>query len=153
GEMPPLNAPSPEPDAREKFTQMAEASMRAQICAGGLVPGPARVRRLNREEYTATVQYLLDIHMDVGQGLPADGAGGEGFDNAAEALVLSPIHAEKYMEAAKLAMDFASKEFKSRRLLLVAKPGPGTTEAQAAHDILHAFLPRAFRRPITEAQI
>ncbi len=91
--------------------------------------------------------------MDVGQALPADGAGGEGFDNSAEALVLSPLHAEKYMEAARLAMDFASKEFKSRRLILVAKPGPEVTEAQAAHEILKAFLPRAFRRRVTESEI
>ncbi len=152
GEMPPAGAPAPQREARDQFTRWAEAQLR-QACASGMAPGPAPIHRLNREEYTATVQYLLDIHMDVGQGLPADGAGGEGFDNAAEALVLSPLHAEKYMEAAKLAMDFASKEYKSRRLVLVARPGPGVSEVQAAHQILQSFLPRAFRRPVTEAEI
>ena len=49
----------------------------------GLAPSAAPIHRLNREEYTATVQYLLNLHMDIGQALPADGAGGEGFDNAA----------------------------------------------------------------------
>jgi hypothetical protein len=118
-----------------------------------MAPSPAPVRRLNREEYSATLQNLLDIHLDVGQSLPADGAGGEGFDNAAEALVLSPLHAEKYMQTAKLVMDFASKEFKSRRVILIAKPGPGVSEVQAANEILKAFLPRAWRRPVTQAEV
>ena len=39
--------------------------------------------------------------MDVGHDLPADGAGGQGFDNAAEVLFLSPVLAEKYMDAAR----------------------------------------------------
>jgi hypothetical protein len=153
GEMPPAGAPAPEREAREEFTAWTEAALRSQACSSGLAPGLAPIRRLNREEYSASVQYLLDIHMDVGQALPADGAGGEGFDNAAEAMVLSPLHAEKYMEAAKLAMDFASKEFKSRRLILAAKPGPGVSQTQAAHEILKSFLPRAYRRPVIEPEI
>src|SRR5205085_7254394 len=115
--------------------------------------GPAPLRRLNRDEYTATVQDLLDIHVDVGQALPTDGAGGEGFDNAAETLFLSPLHSEKYMAAARFATDFAQKEFKSRARILIAKPGPGVSPTQAAHEILKAFLPRAFRRPVTETDI
>jgi hypothetical protein len=138
---------------RGTFLEWAEASQKAQVCASGLAPSPAPIHRLNREEYTATVQYLLNLHMDIGQSLPADGAGGEGFDNAAEALVLSPIYAEKYMQTAKLAIDFASKEFLSRQIILVAKPGPNMTAAQAEHQILKSFLPRAFRRPVTEIDI
>ena len=42
---------------------------------------------------------LLGIHFNAGQGLPEDSAGGEGFNNAAETLVISPIHAEKYLDA------------------------------------------------------
>jgi hypothetical protein len=152
-EMPPRGAPSPDLDAREQFVGWAEFSQHAQICSGGLAPSAAPIHRLNREEYTATVQYLLNLHMDIGQSLPTDGAGGEGFDNAAEALVLSPIYAEKYMQTAKLAIDFASKEFLSRQIILVAKPGPGVSSTQAAHAILKNFLARAFRRPVTEADI
>ncbi len=152
-EMPPKGSPAPDLDGREKFAESVESALHSHVCADGISPGPSLIRRLNREEYTATVQYLLDLHMDIGQALPADGAGGEGFDNAAEALVLSPIHAEKYMEAAKLAMDFASKEFKSRKIILIAKPGPGVSPGQAAQEILKTFLPRAFRRPVTENDI
>ena len=91
--------------------------------------------------------------MDVGQALPSDGAGGEGFDNAAETLFLSPLHSEKYMATAKFAMDFAAKEFKSRAMILIATPGPAVSPNQAAHQILKAFLPRAFRRPVSESDI
>src|ERR1700681_52062 len=124
GEMPPKGAPAPDIDQREQFTHWVDKALRAQACAAGIVPGPAPIRRLNRDEYTATIRDLLDIHMDVGHALPTDGAGGEGFDNAAETLFLSPLHSEKYMEVAKFAMDFAAKEFKSREKILIANPGP-----------------------------
>ena len=153
GEMPPKGSPAPELNAREELARYVEQTLRTTACASGVGPGPAPLRRLNRDEYTATVQDLLDIHLDIGHALPVDGAGGEGFDNAAETLFLSPLHSEKYMETAKLAMDFAAKEYKSRTRILVAKPGPGVTAEQAARKILQAFLPRAFRRPVTEAEL
>jgi hypothetical protein len=153
GEMPPKGAPAPSLDLRERFTEWVDGTLREEACAGGIMAGPAPIRRLNRAEYTATVRDLLDIHLDVGNALPGDGAGGEGFDNAAETLFLSPLHSEKYMETAKLAVNFAAKEYKSREKLLIAKPGPGVTPAQAARKILEGFLPRAFRRPVDEVDV
>ncbi|MEX2262239.1 MAG: DUF1592 domain-containing protein [Bryobacteraceae bacterium] len=153
GEMPPKGSPAPPLDPREHFTQWVDHALRVEACAAGIAPGPAPIRRLNRDEYTATVRDLLDIHLDIGHALPADGAGGEGFDNAAETLFLSPLHSEKYMEVAKFAIDFAAKEFKSRAKILVAKPGPGVSPDQAARKILGAFLPRAFRRPVDARDI
>ena len=156
GEMPPKNSPAPGLDERQQFTEWVTASLRAQACGdsgAGLVPGPAPLRRLNRDEYTATIQDLFDLHLDIGSALPIDGAGGEGFDNAAETLFLSPLHSEKYMEVAQRTVDFAAREFKSRQKILIAKPGRGVTPEQAARKILTAFLPNAFRRPVTEADI
>jgi mono/diheme cytochrome c family protein len=153
GEMPPKGAPAPRLEEVERFTAWVDATLRAEACAGGITAGPSLLRRLNRDEYTATIRDLLDIHLDIGHALPVDGAGGEGFDNAAETLFLSPLHSEKYMEVARLAMDFAAKEYKPRTKILVAKPGPGMTPDQAARKILQAFLPRAFRRPVAEADI
>ena len=111
------------------------------------------MRRLNRDEYAATLRDLLDMHLDIGRFLPADGAGGEGFDNAAETLFLSPLLAEKYLDAATFAMDFAAKEYKSRAKLIIAKPGPGVTADAAAHKVLAHFLARAFRRPVIAADV
>ncbi len=90
---------------------------------------------------------LFDLQLDFSEEFPVDGPGGEGFDNAAETLFLSPLHSEKYIETAKLVLNAASKEFKSRAKIFVAEPGPDLTEGEAADKILRAFLPKAFRRP------
>jgi hypothetical protein len=153
GEMPPKGSPAPTVQARVQFAAWVEDNLRAEACSGGLVAGPAPVRRLNRDEYAATIRDLLDIHLDIGGSLPADGAGGEGFDNAAETLFLSPLHAEKYLETAKFALDFAAREYKSRVKILVAEPGKDRSPEQAARAILADFLPRAFRRPVADAGI
>ncbi len=149
GEMPPKGVPTPSLDERENFTTWLDATLRTRACASGPLPGPYLPRRLNRDEYGATVRDLLDIHVNAGHALPADGAGGEGFDNAAETLFLSRIHAEKYLEAAKEALDYASKDPKSRKSFLIAEPGNGVSADEAASKIVDAFLPRAFRRPVT----
>ena len=131
-----------------------QANLRADACSAGIVPGPAPVRRLSRSQYTATIRDLLNVHVDVGATLPADGAGGEGFDNAAETLFLSPIHAEKYLEAAKLALELCRRRIRrARAKFLIAAPGPGVTPEAAARTILEEFLPRAFRRPVEKADI
>ena len=133
GEMPPKRAPAPNLDSREQFTKWVEESLRTAACSTGIKPGPAHIRRLNRDEYTATVRDLFDIHLDIGRAFPADGAGGEGFDNAAETLFLSPLHSEKYLEVAKFALDFAAKEYKSHAKIFVAKPGPGRFPRSGRH--------------------
>jgi hypothetical protein len=153
GEMPPKGAPKPSIEDREAFAAWVSQALRTEACSGGIVPGPALTRRLNRDEYTATLRDLLDMHLDVGRSLPADGAGGEGFDNAAETLFLSPLHSEKYMEVAKFAMDFAAKEYKSRSKILIATPGKDKTSDQAAREIIKHFLPQAFRRPVEAAEV
>lgn len=153
GEMPPKGSPSPGVEEREQLAAWIHKALRAEACTAGPVAGSSMMRRLNRDEYAATLRDLLDMHLDVAKMLPADGAGGEGFDNAAETLFLSPLHSEKYLEAAKFAMDFAAKEYKSRVKILVAAPGKGVTEAQAARRILENFLPKAFRRPVQEAEV
>jgi len=118
-----------------------------------VTPGVAPIRRLNRNEYTATIRELLNIHMDAGHDLPADGAGGEGFDNAAETLFLSPVHAEKYMDAAKRALDFAVRDSRARSRIGIVAPAAGVPEEKAARQILRGFLPRAFRRPVAGSEM
>ena len=152
GEMPPKGAPAPTMDKREAVIDWVQTSLRAEVCSAGISPGRAPIRRLSRAQYAATLRDLLNLHVDVAGGLPADGAGGEGFDNAAETLFLSPIHAEKYLDAAKLALTYAAKDPRSRAKFLIAKPEPGVTPEAAARTILKEFLPRAFRRPVAESR-
>lgn len=147
-EMPPKGALAPDLDERERFLAWADATWRSQACAAEVRPAASVIRRLNRDEYAATVRDLLDLQLDVSEALPMDGPGGEGFDNASETLFLSPLHAEKYLETAKFILDAASKEFKSRVKIFVARPGAGVSEREATEKILESFLPKAFRRPV-----
>jgi len=93
--MPPKGSSAAPFEERELFSAWADAELRKEACEAGIVAGPNPARRLNRDEYAATIRDLLDIHLDLGSMFPADGAGGEGFDNAAETLFLSPLHSEK----------------------------------------------------------
>ena len=153
GEMPPKGVPTPPFDQREQFTNWVSAAVREAACSTGATPTPTGIRRLNRDEYAATVRDLLDLQVDLSGALPADGAGGEGFDNAGETLFLTPLLSEKYLRVAKFAMDAAAKEFKSRQKIFVARPGNGVTPEQAAREILKSFLPRAFRRPVGQEDL
>jgi hypothetical protein len=153
GEMPPKGSPSPSLDEREIFSDWVEKTLRIEACATGVTPGPAPIRRLNRDEYAQTIRDLLNIEFDLGRTLPGDSAGGEGFDNAAETLFLSPIHSEKYMDTAKLVTDFAERDSKARAKIFTVLPGGGISPDQAARRNLETLLPRAFRRPIEEADV
>ena len=75
-EMPPKGAPAPPLDERESFLTGVTAAIHKQACSSGPVAGRAPLRRLNRDEYAATMRDLLDMHLDIGRFLPADGAGG-----------------------------------------------------------------------------
>jgi hypothetical protein len=151
GEMPPKSTLPLE--QREAFVEWVQANLRQAACSEGLVPGPAPIRRLSRSQYTSTIRDLLNLHVDIGSLLPEDGAGGEGFDNAAETLFLSPVFAEKYLEAAKVALNYASKDPRARAKFLIARPGPGVTPEAAARTILDDFLTRAFRRPVEPSEV
>ncbi len=64
-----------------------------------LDPGPGTLRRLNRMEYRNTIRDLMGIEFDTSVEFPPDDSG-DGFDNNADALSISPLLAEKYIEAA-----------------------------------------------------
>jgi uncharacterized protein DUF1592/uncharacterized protein DUF1588/uncharacterized protein DUF1585/uncharacterized protein DUF1587/uncharacterized protein DUF1595/cytochrome c len=168
-EMPPAGSPMPESGDREQFVARTRQALYAKLCEAGPRPGPAPLRRLNRTEYGATIRDLLRIEINLGQTLPDEGAGGEGFDNAAETLVLSPLHAEKYLAAAKEALDYASKNPRSRAALLSGRapeerrgvgfrrdtppePDPPAT-LETARAVIERAIPRAFRRPARAGEV
>src|SRR5688572_18105025 len=153
GEMPPQGSPAPSKRELVKFVTWIKSNLLATACPTGISPGANPLRRLNRNEYSSTVRDLLNIQISAGHDLPDDGAGGEGFDNAAETLTLSPLHTEKYLDAARQALEYASKDLRARETFLIAKPDQSTSPEQAARKILAAFLPRAFRRPVKPEEI
>ena len=153
GDMPPKEADLPTLNERSEFLNWVESSLQKAACQSGPHAGPAVLRRLNRAEYSASVRDLLGIHFDAGEALPSDGSGGEGFDNASETLFISPIHAEKYMDAARVAVEYAFADPRSLRRFLVAEPDEKTSPEVAARRVIEDFLPRAFRRSIPESEI
>ena len=56
---------------------------------------------LNRIEYENTMSDLLGMEVHVKELLPPDDSG-YGFDNIGDVLTLSPLHLERFLEAARL---------------------------------------------------
>jgi hypothetical protein len=102
GEMPPPKRPRPAPAE----LSAALAGVKAELAVAATArraDGRARVRRLNRLEYENTVRDLLSVPTDLRDLLPEDDSA-DGFDTAARALSVSPVHIQRYMDAAELAL-------------------------------------------------
>ncbi len=68
-------------------------------------PERRALRRLNRSEYDRTVRDLLGTDSQPARDFPSDDSS-HGFDNAADALTLSPLHLESYeLAASRLAKE------------------------------------------------
>ena len=149
-EMPPEYSDQPEGPDRDAALAWLAATASAAACdaAAETVP-PAPIRRLTRTQYRWTMRDLLGIDFPAGEGLPADGGGEAGFDNAAEALFLSPLHAEKYLEAARSALAYAARAAATRDDLFPKTPGDDVAEEDAADAALWQLMRGAFRRDVT----
>ena len=64
-------------------------------------PGPVVLRRLSNAEYTYTIRDLTGVELNPAREFPTDGAAGEGFTNAGNALVMSPALLTKYFDAGR----------------------------------------------------
>ncbi len=151
--MPPKDADPLDPAIRLQLVDWITNSSRQAFMEKGEKAGPPLFRRLARHEYSNTMRDLLGVHMDVGHALPEDAAGGEGFNNASETLIISPVHAEKYIEAAAVALDYAAKDETSRKRILHAFPKEGVSETEAARNNLKSLANRAYRRPATKEEV
>src|SRR5206468_6225136 len=61
-------------------------------------------RRLTRREYERTMQDLLGLPIDFGARLPEDGRSKDGFRNDGDALRMSPLQYETYLQIADDAL-------------------------------------------------
>lgn len=148
GSMPPADAQPLDPADRVRLIEWLDGAVRAAFARRGESAGPPQVRRLAAHEYSNTIRDLMEVHIDAGHALPQDVAGGEGFNNAAETLTISPIHAEKYLEAATDALAYAANDSTARARLVPQRPSQQMSATEAARANLTAFVGRAFRRPI-----
>ncbi|MFN7920317.1 MAG: DUF1592 domain-containing protein [Bryobacteraceae bacterium] len=104
--MPPVASKITE-DQRLTVSRWVEDRLRSTACAAGEQAGSVTVRRLSRREYRSTVRDLIGVDFPVEDIFPADGSGGEGFDNNGETLFVPPILMERYVEAARQILDRA----------------------------------------------
>lgn len=93
GQMPPPDRPRPDEIEMRSFRTWVLPVVSAAGSRG--LP----LRRLNRAEYNNTVRDLLGTPLTPADDFPADDTG-EGFDNLAQVLSISPTHLESYLSAA-----------------------------------------------------
>lgn len=106
GKMPPKGEPAL---SLEDLTRLNHWIAREQQRATALARqtgGQIVLRRLNRTEYRNTIRDLLGVNHDPALELPEDPAA-HGFDNIGDALSMSSLHMEKYLHAARKAIDLA----------------------------------------------
>jgi hypothetical protein len=144
--MPPKEKPAPTDLEREQFLGTVQAMLDA--IAGIRDPGPGPIQRLTRDQYNNTVRDLLGVDSHPADAFPADGGGGEGFDNNASTLFVAPILMEKYLAAASAVLDQADPA-----RFLTACPDAETSSSEAARQCIERFTSLAFRRPATLAEI
>jgi len=100
GEMPPKGAPRPPQAQIESLIQFLQAEFQKADLNTKADPGRVTARRLNRNEYSNTIRDLLAVDFRATQDFPTDDSG-DGFDNIADVLSLSPLLMEKYVAAAE----------------------------------------------------
>jgi hypothetical protein len=108
GEMPPKDKPQPTAAEKKQLVTWVRQFIESEAKARKGDPGRVPLRRLSNAEYDATIRDLTDVDLRPTREFPADGAAGEGFTNAAEALTdISPALFTKYLAAAKEIADRA----------------------------------------------
>ena len=98
--MPPPVAPRPPAPDVDSLVTALERYLDETAQARGPEPGRVALHRLNRTEYAAAIEQLLNLRIDARNMLPADMAS-DGFDNVAEVLRVTPSHIDQYMAAAR----------------------------------------------------
>jgi hypothetical protein len=162
---PPGRTPPPRSDA-ESFVAGVERA--------APIPG-VTLRRLNRAEYGRTVRDLLGVRVTLGADFPPDDTG-EGFDTLGDVLTLSPTLIEKYLAASGTAIDALGADPEAWRRLMNPPdefipfvlrgpppqlgnavkgqhPDEGQEALGRAYLALRSFADRAYRRPVTHAEM
>jgi hypothetical protein len=137
-EKPPTKKPDPPP-----VTTPGVAAVECKDFTTGPV-----FHRLNRTEFQNSVNSLLGTKLPLRDDLPDDNLV-DGFDNSADVTVSATLM-QKYLSAAQKAVDAALGD-----AALAGKLG-GNCDVNAAdctRKTLTVFLPKAFRRPVQDAEI
>jgi len=102
GEMPPKKKPQPTEAEKKQLLAWVRTFLDHEARSRSGDPGFVPMRRLSNAEYDYTIRDLTGVDLRPTKEFPPDGAAGEGFTNAAEALTdISPALLTKYLNAAK----------------------------------------------------
>jgi hypothetical protein len=104
--MPPAEETQPSLEESDRIIAWIETDFLAAECRKQVSSAPVVIRRLNRQEYNNTIRDLFGLDLHLADTFPADDIG-FGFDNVGSALNTSPVHIEKYLDAAELALQKA----------------------------------------------
>ncbi len=101
-EMPPEKAKlHPSPATRRVAVDWFKAVRENEIQRNAGDPGPVLARRLSNVEYDYSIRDLTGIDLRPTREFPIDPSNMAGFDNSGEALTMSPILLNKYLQAAR----------------------------------------------------
>jgi mono/diheme cytochrome c family protein len=99
-EMPPPGFPRPPAAQVDALVEYVTAEFAKADRNTRPDPGRVTARRLNRSEYSNTIRDLLGVEFRADRQFPTDDSG-DGFDNIADVLTVSPLLMEKYLSAAE----------------------------------------------------
>jgi cytochrome c5 len=164
GRMPPAAVKNrPNDDERKRLVDWINNDV--LTIAGKPDPGPLVFHRLNNREYANTLRQLLYLPRDYDPtgDFPADERG-DGFDNNSDTLTISPVLIEHYLAAAEKAVSAAfvpQKDALNPNLPVPSRLNEPSKNFQAdfanrqakIRINVEAFLPRAWRRPVTKAEV
>ncbi|HEY2343155.1 MAG TPA: DUF1592 domain-containing protein [Chthoniobacteraceae bacterium] len=141
-DMPPDDETQPTAEERRKFLAGA-SGLFLWADQAPLDPGRLPLRRLNRADYNNTIRDLLKVEFRPGDDFPADEVG-NGFDNIADVLTVSPLLMERYLDAADRIAELAIP-------LNPAKP-PVRTMAGKYLEPASPYVPQDRFRPVCAAK-
>ena len=107
-QMPPKKSDQPSDAQRGKLQNWVHSFLLEEAKARAGDPGRVALRRLNNDEYSYSVRDLTGVaSLNPTREFPIDGAAGEGFTNAGDALVMSPALVGKFLDAGKAVAQHA----------------------------------------------
>jgi hypothetical protein len=172
-EMPPKGATSMNFDARQNLINWTrEFQPKEKDCTKlasdrtvNFYMGSVMSRRLNRAEYSNSLSDLFGLRVHVGDRLPADAAGGGGFDTTGDTLFTSSLTIEKVLEATdevllrvlpddEVKQDDLAVQARKRLLALCESPEQSKLSiSEKAKILLSKWMPKAFRHPVSRAEV
>ena len=150
GEMPPEDESSMSADEKKYLVDYLGKIIHKLENTASNKTGSTRIRRLTAYEYDNTVQAVTGLDLDLSQNFPADGGGGEGFENDSAILGVSALQFEKYLEAAEQISTYSSFDLKKGFTFSKSQNVPSTKQETVAkiekdiNKLLAKLYPRNF---------